>query len=123
MLWASLPARNIDISGVSTEGTSFGKPGYFHLLLGGLFLLLHFIQKIWAKRTNLIVTALNLAWAVRNYFIITVCRQGECPEKHAGIYLILIASSVLLIAALFPDIKLPQEPETRAPKQNESEPL
>ena len=119
MLWASLPARNINISGVSTEGTSFGKPGYFHLLLGGLFLVLHFIPKIWAKRTNLIVTALNLAWAVRNYFIITVCRQGECPEKHTGMYLILIASSVLLIAALFPDIKLPQEPGAKTPKQNE----
>jgi hypothetical protein len=119
MLWASLPARNITISGVNTDGTSFGKPGYFHLLLGGIFLILHFIPKIWAKRTNLIVTALNLAWAVRNYFIITVCRQGECPEKHTGIYLVLIMSALLLVAALFPDIKLPQQTATGAPKQNE----
>jgi hypothetical protein len=119
MLWASLPARNIAISGVNAEGTSFGKPGYFHLLLGGIFLILHFIPRIWAKRTNLIVAALNVAWAVRNYFIITVCRQGECPEKHTGIYLVLIASGIVLIAVLFPDMKLPQQPGTIAPKKNE----
>ncbi|MET0463888.1 MAG: hypothetical protein ABW007_12075 [Chitinophagaceae bacterium] len=118
MLWASLPARNITISGVNAEGTSFGKPGYFHLLLASVFLVLHFIPRIWAKRTNLVVAALNIAWAVRNYFIITVCRQGECPEKHTGIYLVLIASVFVLIAVLFPDMKLPQQPANGASQQN-----
>ena len=118
MLWASLPARNITISGVNAEGTSFGKPGYFHLLLSSVFLVLHFIPRIWAKRTNLVVAALNIAWAVRNYFIITVCRQGECPEKHTGIYLVLIASVFVLIAVLFPDMKLPQQPASGASQQN-----
>lgn len=109
MLWAALPARSIEISGVAAEGTSFGKPGYFHLILGPLFIILHLIPRLWAKRTNLVVTALNLAWAVRNYFIITACRAGECPEKHTGIYLILVTSAVMLVAALFPDMKLPEE--------------
>ena len=109
MVWAALPARNISISGVDATGTSFGKPGYFHLLLGGLFLVLHLIPRIWAKRTNLIATALNLAWAVRNYFVITACRAGECPEKHTGIYLVLAMSFLLLVAALFPDMKIPEE--------------
>lgn len=110
MLWAALPSRGISISGVETAGTAFGKPGYMHLLLSGVFLILHFIPKIWAKRTNLAVTAINLAWAVRNFFVITACRAGECPEKHTGIYLVLVTSAILLIAALFPDMKLPQEP-------------
>lgn len=107
--WAALPARNISISGVDATGTSFGKPGYFHLVLSGLFIIFHFIPRIWAKRTNLAVTAINLAWAARNYFLITACRAGECPEKHTGIYLVVICSVVLLIAALFPDMKLPQD--------------
>jgi len=107
--WASLPARNISISGVDATGTSFGKPGYFHLVLGSLFIFLHFIPRIWAKRTNLAVTALNLAWAVRNFYLITTCRAGECPEKHTGIYLVMATSVILLIAALFPDMKLPAE--------------
>lgn len=107
--WAALPARNISISGVDATGTSFGKPGYFHLLLGGLFLIFHFIPRIWAKRTNLAVTAINLAWAARNYFLITACRAGECPEKHTGIYLVVICSVILLVAALFPDMKLPEQ--------------
>lgn len=116
--WASLPARNISISGVDATGTSFGKPGFFHLILGSLFIILHFIPRIWAKRTNLVVTAINLAWAVRNYFVITTCRAGECPEKHTGIYLVMVASIILLVAALFPDMKLPDEEiKTEAPER------
>lgn len=110
MVWAALPAREIVITGVETGKTSFGKPGYFHLVLGGIFIVLHLIPKLWAKRANLIVVAINLAWAVRNFFVITACRAGECPEKHTGIYLVLTASIILLIAGLFPDMKLPQDP-------------
>lgn len=109
MTWIVVPGRNIIVSGVDATGTSFGKPGYFHMLFSFFFLLFSFIPRIWAKRTNLLVTALNLAWAMRNYFIISACRGGECPEKHIAFYLVLIASVFMLIAALFPDIKIPQE--------------
>jgi hypothetical protein len=70
------------------------------------FLLFTFVQKIWAKRSNLIVGALNIAWALRNYFLITMCRAGECPEKKIAIYLVVAASLLMLVSALFPDLKL-----------------
>jgi hypothetical protein len=54
---------------------------------------------------------LNIAWAIRNYFIISMCREGECPEKQIGLWLVLLASILILIAALFPDIKLKEEKE------------
>lgn len=107
--WVTITSKNILVTGVAAEGTSFGKPGYFHLLFASFFILFNFIPRIWAKRANLIVTALNLAWAIRNYFIITACRDGECPVKHTGIYLVLIASVLLIVAALFPDMKMEEE--------------
>ncbi len=105
--WVVVASKNIIITGVDTAGTSFGKPGYLHLVFVFFFILLNFIPKVWAKRTNLLVTAFNLAWAARNYFIISACRGGDCPERHTGIYLLLFASLLMMMAALFPDIKLP----------------
>ena len=112
--WVVISSKNIIVSGVDATGTSFGKPGYFHFFFTFFFLLFTVIPKIWAKRSNLLVTALNLAWAIRNYFIITTCRGGDCPEKHAAIYLVLLASVLMLVSSLFPDVKLPVEKNKQA---------
>lgn len=112
LTWVVVVSKNIVISGVDASGTSFGKPGYLHLLFVLFFIAFNFIPKVWAKRVNLLVTAFNLAWAGRNYFIITACQGGECPEKHSGIYLLLIASVLMLASAMFPGIKLPVEKPT-----------
>lgn len=106
MPWAIIHSKNITITGVNATGTNFGKPAYFHFLMTFLFLLFTFISKVWAKRSNLLVTGINLGWAIRNYFIITMCRGGECPEKQTAVFLIIIASALMLSSALFPDIKL-----------------
>lgn len=111
--WVVVASKNISITGVDATGTNFGKPGYLHLVFSFFFILFNFILKIWAKRTNLLVTAFNLAWAVRNYFIISACRGGDCPEKYTGIYLVLLASVLMMVSALFPDIKLPGQKKNR----------
>jgi hypothetical protein len=54
-----------------------------------------------------------MAWAIRNYFIISACHGGDCPEKHNGIYLVLLASLLMLVSALFPDIKLPEQKDKK----------
>ncbi len=92
---------------MDTDGTNFGKPAYFHLLMTVLFVFFHLVPRVWAKRANLLVTALNLGWAVRNYFVISFCQAGDCPDRQTGIFLMLIASLFMLISALFPDMKLP----------------
>jgi hypothetical protein len=107
--WVIIPSKNIVVSGVESTGTNFGKPGYTHFVLSFFFIIFHFIPRLWAKRSNLLVVALNIAWAIRNYFIISMCREGECPEKQIGLWLVLLASVLILIAALFPDIKLNDE--------------
>jgi len=107
--WVHIASKNIVVSGVESTGTNFGKPGYTHFVLSFFFIIFHFIPRLWAKRSNLLVVALNIAWAIRNYFIISMCREGDCPEKQLGLWLVLLASVLILVAALFPDIKLKEE--------------
>ena len=107
--WVTINSKNILITGVDATGTSFGKPGYFNLLMTLFFIVCTLVPKVWAKRVNLLFTGMNLAWAIRNYFVISACQGGECPEKHTGLYLMLIASLLMLVSSLFPDIKLPGE--------------
>jgi hypothetical protein len=107
--WVIITSQNITVTGIDATGTNFGKPGYTHFVLGFFFIIFHLIPKLWAKRVNLLVVALNIAWAVRNYFIISMCREGDCPEKQIGLWLVLGASALMLLAALFPDIQLKQE--------------
>lgn len=112
--WVIIESKNITVSGIDATGTNFGKPGYFHILLSIIFIALTLIQKIWAKRLNLLVTAFNTGWALRNFFVISTCQGGECPAKQMGLYLVLLSSVVMLLSSFFPNMKLPQ------PKKNEA---
>ena len=104
--WVIIESKNITVSGIDATGTNYGKPGYFHFIMVFFFLLFSFIQKIWAKRFNLAVVGLNLAWAVRNYFVITACSGGDCPAKQTGLWMMLLSSVLLLVASFFPDVEL-----------------
>lgn len=104
--WVLIPSKNITITGIQSDGTNFGKPGYFNLLMTGLYILFALTPRVWAKRANLIVVALNMAWSLRNYFMLTACEGGECPDTQPALYILLISSIIMFISALFPDTKL-----------------
>jgi len=110
--WVVIQSKNIIVRGIDAAGTTYGKPGYFHLFMSLFFLLFSFIPRVWAKRSNLLIVAMNFAWALRNYFAITACEGGDCPVKKSGIYLMVLASVIMLGAALFPDMKMPGQGET-----------
>ena len=95
--WMSLESKGILISGVDTKGTNFGKPAYFHLALMFFAIIFLIINKNWSHKIALFFIAFNLGWALRNFFMIPMCRGGECPDKLIGIYLMLIASILILI--------------------------
>ena len=69
--WVIIPSKNIVVSGTAAIGTNFGKPGYFNLVMVTFFIFFTLVPRVWAKRANLLVVALNLGWAIRNYFIIS----------------------------------------------------
>ena len=107
--WVIIESKNITVSGIDATGTNYGKPGYFHFIFAFFFLLFTFIQKIWAKRFNLLVVAVNVAWAAKNYFLLTACSGGECPVSQTGLWLMMMASGVMLVSSFFPDIEIKQE--------------
>ena len=106
--WVYIVSKKISVTGFETTGTAFGKPGLIHLILSLLFIVFSLIPRVWAKRANAAVAALNVGWAIRNYLLISGCSGGECPEKQLALYLLLLCSVAMMIASWFPDIKVPQ---------------
>lgn len=104
--WVFIESRNLTLSGIDTTGTNYGKPAYIHFLFTALFILFTLISRLWAKRVNLLVVALNLAWAIRNFFMIAACHGGECPLKKTGLFMVLLASVIMLVSALFPHMEI-----------------
>lgn len=105
--WIYIESRDITVTGLVSTGTNFGKPAYAMLVLSGCAFLMFLIPKVWAKRTNVFFSGANLAWAFRNLLLLSVCDGGDCPVRKYGLILALIASAVMLVMALFPDMKLP----------------
>ena len=104
--WVYIPSLQLHLTGFNTVGTYWGKPGLLHVLFSGLLILFFAIPKIWAKRVNTFIAAINVAWAFRNYIVITSCFMGECPEKKISIYLVILVPVIILITSLLPKILL-----------------
>lgn len=108
MPWSEIVSKHVMVTGMHTEGTNFGRPGMMHIYLSVPLILFFAIPKIWAKRTNLFIAAINLAWAVRNFILLGTCQMGDCPEKKLGLYLTLILSAIIMAMTLLPKVKLPE---------------
>ena len=107
MPWSFIASKNILITGMHATGTSFGRPGYMHIVLTVVMLVFFSIPRVWAKRTNVFIAAFNLAWSVRNYLLVTGCLMGDCPEKRPGIFLLIVLSAFILLMTFFPKINMP----------------
>ncbi len=110
--WVTIESKNIVVTGVQAEGTSFGKPGYLHIVFIVIYCVLVLLGKVWSIRVAIIICALNIAWALRNFLLIATCYMGECPVKHPALYLLLVLSISMLITAAF---------VPRLPKQEQEE--
>lgn len=104
--WVYIEPINATITGMRAEQTSYGRPGILHIVFSVLSIVFFLVPAVWAKRTNLFMVAFNLAWAIRNFLLITRCELGECPEKKFGIYALVVASIVMLIMAMLPKVKI-----------------
>ncbi len=116
--WVYIESKEITVTGLRAAGTNFGKPALMSLTLGVIAFILFLLPYTGAKRANLFFCALNLAWAVRNYVVLSTCREGDCPDKRPGLYLMLAASILMLAASLFPQGKLNKaEPGSNDPTE------
>jgi hypothetical protein len=107
--WVYIEPINSTISGVDAPNTNFGKPGLMNIIVSVLAICFFLVQRIWAKRTNIFVCAFNLAWTARNFIIIPACAAGDCPTKKIGLFLVVLFSIFMMVAALFPDMKIEEK--------------
>ena len=105
--WVIIESHNITVTGIESTGTNFGKPAYFHFFMAACFLVFSLINHIWAKRVNMLVAAINISWAARNYFVISACSGGDCPSKQAALFVVVGCSALMIVAALTPKMRLP----------------
>lgn len=109
--WTVIESKDLTISGFAAEGTSFGRPGLFHVFFCSAAILFFAIPRIWAKRTNVFIGAINLAWAIRNYVLVSSCMFGECPVKQPALYGILASAIIIQIMVLFPTMPVGKKTE------------
>jgi hypothetical protein len=107
--WAYYADLNKSFNGFFSEKNMYGKPGILFSFIAIFSALLIPIDKIWAKRTNIIVAAINLGYLIKTYILFTSCYNAYCPEKKFGIYLLIAGSVLLIITAFFPDTKLAEK--------------
>ncbi|HPH92058.1 MAG TPA: hypothetical protein PLZ68_14655 [Ferruginibacter sp.] len=112
MPWTYHEDLKESFTGFYSHENFYGKPGRFLTIIAVIAFALMYLPKIWAKRTNLFVCALGVGYAIKSYILFTSCYNAYCPEKKAGIYLMLVASVVMLVASAFPDLKLKDKKST-----------
>ncbi len=104
--WTFHPDLNKTFNGFFSEGGNYGKPGKVFIVLTVLAIFFYIMPKVWAKRWNLLITALTLAYAIKSFILFSGCYRGICPEKKAGLWLMLICSVIMIVMAVFPDTSL-----------------
>lgn len=112
--WVVIESRNIVISGVNAEGTNYGKPGYFNIILTSIVIIFSFFPRLWAQRISLFVAAFNMGWTLRNFIILGTCEAGECPVRKTAFYIFFLSGILLLLSILFQKIKVPHTNENAA---------
>jgi hypothetical protein len=116
--WITIDSKNIVVSGIDATGTSFGKPGYMHLLLGVIAIGLLFVKKILAVRICIFLTAFNAAWAIRNFIVLAVCEGGVCPQKQTALFVVLVSSFALMICNFFIPVNVVAQQDENPAGQN-----
>jgi hypothetical protein len=104
--WAYYPDIDKIFTGFFSEKNMYGKPGKFLVFFSVIGIILFLLPRIWAKRTNIFIAAIVMAFAIKSFILFSACYGGICPEKREGIYLIIAGPILMIVAAMFPDLKL-----------------
>jgi hypothetical protein len=105
--WVYIPSLHIYLSGLNGKSSpelTFGNQIQSHGFFATAMIICFYVPRIWAKRLNVFLGAINLAWAFKNFLIFSMCRGGECPEKQVGLYLLLVFASILFVMSLLPKL-------------------
>jgi hypothetical protein len=95
-----------NFTGFFSQNDAYGKPGKFFVFFSIIAFGLIVLQKVWAQRIHLFFAGVMLAYAIKTYILYTSCYNAYCPDKKAGIFLMLGLTLVIFASSLFPDIKI-----------------
>jgi hypothetical protein len=108
--WIYVPSVQLQIGGMSANGKQdFGKPGIINIGCSVAAAIFFMLPQVWAKRANIFFCGFNIAWAARNYILLSRCYGGDCPVKKTGLYILLAASAIMLLMAFIPDTAVKEE--------------
>ena len=86
-------------------GVYYGRAGIIITIFAVISLLFTLMPSIVAKRVNMFLCALLVAYTLRTYVIFTGSLFDGEVTKLAGIYLIVFLSFVMVICSVFPYLK------------------
>src|SRR5580692_5586744 len=67
MPWAYFPDLGKNFTGFFSEENRYGRPGKLLTFFSVVMIVLFVVPKIWAKRTNIILAAIAVAFVIRSY--------------------------------------------------------
>ena len=104
--WTYYVHPNITFTGFNVQtfpsGINYGRAGYPISILTAIILVLMLLPKIGAKKTNLFLAGLLMAYAIRTFVVFTGSLLPGDVEKKIGIYLVIFLPILILISAVFP---------------------
>ena len=105
--WVYVQSAQLEIAGMYSSGkNNFGRPGLMNIFCTVGAAVFFIIPRIWAKRTNIFFCGFNIAWAIRNFILLSRCYGGDCPTKKTGLYLLVLASAIMLAMSFLPDVEI-----------------
>jgi hypothetical protein len=104
--WTFHPDLNKNFTGFFSYENMYGKPGKVFIVLSVITVAFYLIPRVWAKRWNLLVTGMTVAYAIKSFIVFSSCYRGICPDRKAGIWLMLLSSIIILAMAVFTDMPL-----------------
>ena len=104
--WTFHPDLNKNFTGFFSENNDYGKPGKVFTVFAIVAIVFFLIPRVWAKRWNLLVGALTVAFAIKSFIVFSGCYRGICPAKLAGLWIMLLSAVAVLVMTLLPDMKV-----------------
>ena len=104
--WTYYVHPNVTFTGFNVQtfpsGINYGRAGIPIAILSTIIFLLMFVPKVGAKRINLFIAGLLVAYAIRTFVVFTGSLIAGDVEKKIGIILVLILPVLILISTVFP---------------------
>ena len=106
--WTELPLQQIVYNGLYAKANDYLTTGHQwmpHSFLALVAIVFFAVKNKTAKQANILVAFINLAWAIKNFILFSLCRPGqqiECPQLRIGLVLVVLLSVIIQVMSFLP---------------------